>query len=71
MTGADRVNPEAAFESTDRVETLAGVIGEEAPETQERFDGRLERLPLRGQLLSEESRVDATTNGMSEADWTI
>ena len=70
MTGADRVNPEAVFERTDRVETLDGVIGEEAPKTQERLDERLERLPLRGHLLSEEPGVDATTNGTSEADWT-
>ena len=68
MTGADRVNPEAVFERTDRVETLAGVIGEEAPKTQERLDERLERLPLRGRLLFDKTGVEATENGTPEAN---
>ena len=67
VTIVDRVDPENDFERTDRVETLAGVNGEEAPEARERLDGRSGLLSLRGRLLSKESESDATEIGTSEA----
>ena len=69
VTGVYRVDPEEIFERTDRVKTLAGVIGEEAPESRERLDGRPEWLPLRERSLFEETGVESTANGAPEDNW--
>ena len=66
VTGVYRVDPEEIFERTDRVKTLAGVIGEEAPESRERLDGRPELLSFRGRMLSEDTAGDAKASGTPE-----
>ena len=69
VTGADRADLVDIFKRKDGVKILAGVNGEESPETRERLVGRLERLPLRGRLSPDEPRVDATANGTPEDNW--
>ena len=61
VTRADRVESENVFEWTDRVDTLAGVSGEEelgedeAPEARERLGGTPELPSFRGRLLSDDA----------------
>ena len=69
MTGADRVELEDGVERTGRVEPLTEVKGEENPESRERMTEAPGLLSLRGRLLFDETRGDATASETSEDNW--